>query len=52
MHSPAACASCTMRNVKEWLQNVSEALQKRYGALRDVTELYGTVTENIDFAHL
>jgi len=31
MHSPAACASCTMRNVTEPLRNVSEAL-------RDVTE--------------
>ena len=37
MHSPAACASCTMRNVTE--------------PLRNVTERYGTIKENIDFSH-
>ena len=52
MHSPATCASYTMRNVTEPLRNVTEALWNvpgRYGALlmhyRSVTERYWSVTE-------
>jgi len=44
--------ACTMRNEVLW------GVTEHYGALRDVTERYGsvtkrygTVTENIDFAH-
>jgi len=43
MHSPAACASCTMRNITEPLRNVEE----RYGTVSEryarVTGRYGTL---------
>jgi len=59
MHSPTACASCTMQNVTETLRNVTEALRdvtalfrsvrERYGALqkryRSVAKRYGTLWE-------
>ena len=47
MHSSAACASCTMRNVTEQLRyrsvmeplrGITEALRSGYGTLQSVTE--------------
>jgi len=47
MHSPTACASCTMCNVTNLLWNVTEASLKRYGTLqklyRSVADRYGTL---------
>jgi len=50
MHSPTACASCTMRNATKLLWNATEASLKCYGTLqsavgryRSVADRYGTL---------
>jgi len=51
MHSPTACASCSLYNVQRSVTERCVTLREitdRYGALM---ERYGIVTENIDFSH-
>jgi len=42
MHSPAACAGCTMCNITELLQNITESLQNHCRELWNIT---GRITE-------
>ena len=43
--SHCVCYSCTMRNVTEPLRSNYVSVTERCGALRDVTERYGSVAE-------